>query len=98
MLAAEGLECGSNRKGIRPEILFLDGDEAIEERLRLRSAALGPIQGCKLMERCADVGMVRSQCLFPDGERSLIERLGSARGSEQREPVECDRKIKVVRA
>jgi hypothetical protein len=42
--------------------------------------------------------MVRSQCLFPDGERSLIERLGSARGSEQRAPVERGRKIKVVRA
>ena len=61
---------------VGPEDPFLDGQSPAAQGLTVGIAVAGELRAREVLQAEHDVGVVRRQGLLPDGQRSLVERLG----------------------
>jgi hypothetical protein len=53
------------------ECFLVDRQRSLVERFGIGVATLARIEESQIVERCRDIGMVRSERFFPDRRRSL---------------------------
>ena len=58
------------------QLLLIDGQGALQERLRFRILPLGFVEPCQVIEARGRVGVSLAQLLLVDGQGALVERLG----------------------
>ena len=60
----------------RTERSFPDGDGSAIHSSRFSVAPFHAQKLCHVIQACGEIGMLGAQALFPDGQRTAIQRLG----------------------